>query len=123
MPAITELEKRFSARRTFFDQCMLGAPSTKPTAILFHRGGFITLRQRCNHERKWHSDPDGQQAPSFAAHPTIWGSRAAGVWRTKEAALYSPTLCRELARCVAVAQPVVASGELRARLDTPAAGN
>ena len=121
MPVILELEKRFSARRTFFDQCMLGAPSTKPTAILFHRGGFVTLRQRCDHERKWHVDPKGRQA--FSSHPTIWGSRTAGVWKTNAAAQYPPALCRELARCIAVVQPVAASDEPRARLEIPAAGS
>ena len=87
----------------------------------FHRGGFVTLRQRCNHERKWHTDPKGLQA--FSAHPTTWGSRTAGVWKTNAAAQYSPLLCRELARCIAVVQPVAASDEPWARPEIPATGS
>ena len=41
LPDFVELERRWGARRVSFDQCRLGAATTKPTTVWFHRGGFI----------------------------------------------------------------------------------
>ena len=106
MPSVVRFAREFGARSTTLDQCMLGAPSTKPTRILYHRGGFVLLRERCNHPRGWKPTPNGGWV--HAAHESIWGQKNSEGWASKAAALYPPGLCAKIARCIAVTQPVVA---------------
>ena len=112
MPAIVALQKKHSARSVEFDQCRYGAPTTKPTRVLWHRGGFVTLHKECDHPPRWQEGPRGRtisRSWSWAPHPPLWGQKKDGVWRAKLAAQYPPALCRELARCIAVTQPLVAA--------------
>ena len=110
-PIIRELRKATGARFAIFDQCEYGAETTKPTAVLYHRGAFCLLRKRCSHPvRDWRS-PDG--STHRGAHPRLWGNRQAGGWATKRSAAYPEELCRELAKCIAVIQPPKASEALR----------
>ena len=47
----------------------------------------------------------------LAAHPPIWGAKRGAEWQTKAAAEWPPRMCQELAKCIAVTQPVVADEE------------
>ena len=107
MPALKRLQADTEARFADFDQCMFGAPTTKPTRIMYHRGGFVLLRARCDHPPQWRKDQGGNWIQS--PHESLWGKRTEAGWATKAAALYPPGLCKHLARCIAVTQPVVAA--------------
>lgn len=113
MPCLRRLREKYGGRYAEFDQCVFGAASTKPTRVMYHRGGFITLRGRCSHPPQWQTRADGTRV--WAAHPPLWGDKKDGVWRTKNAAEYPPALCRELAKCIAVTQPLVAADALAAK--------
>ena len=103
-PPVIELGRSTSAKLASFDQCRFGAETTKPTAILYHRGGFCLLRERCNHPRRRWEMPDG--VTHRGPHPRLWGRKTAtGEWATKGAAEYPPALCSALARSIAVLQP------------------
>ena len=65
--------------------------------------------RRCNHPRTEQRDPSGKTF--MASHPPIWGAKKGAHWQTKAAAEWPPQMCQELAKCIAVTQPVVASEE------------
>ena len=117
MPALKALASKHGAKMASFDQCMYGSPSTKPTSILYHRGGFVLLRDRCNHPRRWRQDPEGNWIKT--AHDSIWGKREGEEWASRAAAQYPPALCTALAKCIAVVQPVRAEEDARARGSRP----
>ena len=108
-PPVVQLIKETGAKIARFDQCRFGAETTKPTAVLYSRGVFCILRERCNHPKRSWPLPDGSN--HRGPHPRLWGLRTPdGQWATKKAAEYTSEFSAALAKCIAVIQPPTAEG-------------
>ena len=78
------LLKRRGAKLVVFDQCMYGAPSPKPTQILYHFARFEGLAARCHH-------PSGSHAS------TVGVKTKGGDFATKALSAYPPLLNKAIA--------------------------
>ena len=82
-----------------FDQCCYGAPSRKPTQILYKGARFDQLEANCRHQKRRLVDAEGRIY--FAAHPSVVQQpNKDGSYRTKELAAYPPLLNKQIARII-----------------------
>ena len=85
-----------------FDQYVYGAPSTRPTQILYHGATFHQLESSCDHEPVRLRDKHGKVY--YASHPSVVQQQSPdGSYRTKTLAAYPPELNWQLARIMAEA--------------------
>jgi hypothetical protein len=91
LPELVELQKDARVTSSNFDQCTLGAETTKPTRIVSSGLAVSKFSTRCTHPYKqwkfmgW----DWQPTASFGAHPPLFGRRReSGEPATKASAAY-----------------------------------
>ncbi len=83
--------------RQNFDQCMFGAASTKPTALLSFGVDLSAVFGRCTHPlREQHATPSpGRKSSWWAAHPPIIGRKSGtNTYATAAASAYPGELNR-----------------------------
>ena len=89
-----------------FDQCTIGAETTKPTRVLYFKVPLDTLHKRCPHPKKWweYKDFSGKPQRRWGAHPPLARRvREDGTPATAAAAVYPGELNRALAEALAQA--------------------
>ena len=79
--------KRRGAKLVIFDQCMYGAPTAKPTQLLYHFARFDVLEARCHHPAGSHS-------------PTVGVKTKAGDFATKALSAYPSQLNKVIAEII-----------------------
>ncbi len=82
LPEMSEALSHSGVRRVQVDQCVFGAPTTKPTLFAMHRVEISeeerSLLRCCHPGRWWRRPPDG--ARRWGAHPSLRGK----VWEVPE---------------------------------------
>jgi hypothetical protein len=112
LPEFKRLAGLPEVRVSNFDQCMVGAETTKPTRILYYKLPLSSLDKRCNHQKQWWNYTDWQGKPQrrWGAHPPLaQRKRGDGTPATAAAAVYPTELNRVIAE--AIGQAVGPSGD------------
>ena len=89
-----------------FDQCTIGAETTKPTRVLYFKVPLDSLHKRCQHPKRWweYQDFSGKSQRRWGAHPPLARRvREDGTPATAAAAVYPGELNRALAGALALA--------------------
>ena len=89
-----------------FDQCTIGAETTKPTRVLYYKVPLDFLHKRCQHPKQWweYQDFSGKSQRRWGAHPPLARRvREDGTPATAAAAVYPGELNRALAEALAQA--------------------
>jgi hypothetical protein len=82
-----------------FDQCMFGAPTRKPTQIIYGNSDFSSLEAWCDHAGVEQWDDHGRSY--LAPHPSIVGKKdKSGTFLTSSLAAYPRELCCKLATLI-----------------------
>ena len=90
---------RKGARVVEFDQCMYGAPTRKPTQVLYGNSDFSPLEAHCNHEGVEQQDEHGRIY--IAPHPSYVGKKDKdGKYLTSSLAAYPAGLNCKLATLI-----------------------
>ena len=77
-------------------------PTTKPTEVCYFGAAFEVLHARCDHEKVWHTKPDGAQV--LTAHLPVVGLKdSSGKYLTQAQAAYPTLLNKKLASIIALA--------------------
>ena len=110
LPEFLELQHDDRVHTVNFDQCAMGAETTKPTRIVFSGIDLSKLSSRCKHPcRRWHyTGWDGRPTSSFGAHPPpLFGRRrASGEPATKASAAYPYEMNKPIVWSVLEAKPI-----------------
>ncbi len=106
-----ELQANISVKIVNFDQCTLGAETSKPTRILYSGIELSHISHRCTHpSQEWvYKDWGGKTKVKWGAHPPLFGRRReSGEPATKAASAYPYALNKAIVRAIIWATPAVA---------------
>ncbi len=106
-----ELQTNTSVKTADFDQCTLGAETSKPTRILYSGIELSHISHRCtHHSQEWvYKDWSGRTKVKWGAHPPLFGRRReSGEPATKAASASPYALNNAIVRAIIWAAPVVA---------------
>ena len=103
LPEFTKLSGLQEVKVVDFDQCTVGAETTKPTRVLYYKLPLSTLHKRCHHPKQWWEFKDwrGKTQRRWGAHPPL-ARRALedGTPATAAAAVYPAELNRIIATAI-----------------------
>ena len=103
LPEIMALASLPGVQAVNFDQCMVGAETTKPTRVLYYKVPLSSLQKRCHRPKQWWEFRDwrGKSQRWLGAHPPL-ARRAGedGTPATAAAAVYPAELNRIIRQCV-----------------------
>ena len=86
-----------------FDQCTVGAETTKPTRVLYYKVPLSSLQKRCHHPKQWWEFKDwrGKSQRCWGAHPPLARrAREDGTPAAAAAAVYPAELNRIIANAL-----------------------
>ena len=104
LPEIMALASLPGVQAVNFDQCMVGAETTKPTRVLYYKVPLSSLQKRCHHPKRWWEFKDwrGKSQRRWGAHPPLARrAREDGTPATAAAAVYPAELNRIIAKGLA----------------------
>ena len=106
LPVAKSLLSKKGVKIIDFDQCMYGAPTTKPTSLICFGADWSSLIRKCNHA--WRGtgifSADGVEKlapPHDSALTRNYRDKPGGEWKSKALAAYLTALNEALAACLA----------------------